>query len=114
VRVQDSCVTLTGSVEGRHQKQNAADAIQGLAGMRGTSNNINVEPHASVAYVKKCIEDALKRQAEVQAKDISVHVVDGKVVLEGSVATLAENVAIERAAWSAPGVRWVEDGIPVA
>jgi osmotically-inducible protein OsmY len=113
VKVQDGWVTLTGKVEWQYQKQNAADAIQGLAGILGVINNIDVTPHASVSDVKKCIEDALKRQAEIHAKDIGVQVVAGKVILEGVVTGLAEKVAIERAAWSAPGVHWVEDGIVV-
>jgi osmotically-inducible protein OsmY len=74
---------------------------------------VDVASHPSVCDVKKRIEDALKRQAEVQAKDIGVQVVGGKVILEGAVTALAEKVAIERAAWSAPGVHWVEDDIIV-
>lgn len=63
--------------------------------------------------MKKRIEDALKRQAEVHAKDIKVQVADGTVTLEGWVAAWAEKTAIERAAWSAPGVRSVEDDVIV-
>lgn len=113
VKVQDGWVTLTGEVEWQYQKRNAADAIQGLAGILGVINNIDVTPHASVSDVKKCIEDALKRHAEVHAKDIGVRVIGGKVILEGAVTGLAEKVAIERAAWSAPGVHWVKDDIVV-
>jgi osmotically-inducible protein OsmY len=113
VKVEDGWVTLTGMVEWQYQKQNAADAIQGLAGILGVINNIDVIPHASVADVKKHIEDALKRQAEIHAKEIGVQVVGSKVILEGAVTALSEKTAIERAAWSAPGVHWVENDIVV-
>ena len=113
VKVEDGWVTLSGKVEWQYQKGNAADAIQGLAGIVGVINNIDVTPQVSATDVKKCIEEALKRQAEIHAKEIGVRVVDAKVILEGAVTALAEKTAIERAAWSAPGVHWVEDGIKV-
>lgn len=113
VKVQKGWVTLTGKVEWQYQKLDAEDAIEELIGIMGIVNNIEVMPHASVPDVKKRIEDALKRQAEVHAKDIKVQVADGKVTLEGWVTAWAEKNAIERAAWSAPGVRSVEDDVIV-
>ena len=113
VKVQKGWVTLTGKVAWQFQKLNAADAIRGLAGILGIINNIEVAPHASVPDVRRRIEDALKRQAEVHAKDIKIQVVDDKVTLDGRVNAWAEKSAIERAAWSAPGVRAVEDKLVV-
>lgn len=113
VKVQKGWVTLRGKVGWRYQKLNAEDAIENIAGIMGIINDIDVAPHASAPDVKKRIEDALKRQAEVHARDIKVQVNDGKVTLEGRVTGWAEKSAIERAAWSAPGVRSVEDGVVV-
>jgi osmotically-inducible protein OsmY len=113
VKVQKGWVTLTGKVEWQYQKLGAGDAIQGLAGILGIINNIDVAPRASVPDVKKRIEDALKRQAEVHAQDINVRVTGAKVTLEGKVTAWAEKNVVERAAWSAPGVRAVEDDIIV-
>lgn len=113
VKVQKGWVTLNGKLEWRYQRLNAENAIENLGGIMGIINNIDVAPHASVPDVKKRIEDALKRQAEVHAKDIKVRVADGKVTLEGKVTAWAEKSAIERAAWSAPGVRSVDDEVVV-
>jgi osmotically-inducible protein OsmY len=113
VKVQKGWVTLTGKVEWQYQKLNAENGIENLAGIMGIVNNIDVRPHASAPDVKKRIEDALKRQAEVHAKNIKVQVADGRVTLEGQVTAWSEKNAIERAAWSAPGVRSVEDEVIV-
>ena len=64
--------------------------------------------------MKKRIEDALRRNAEVEANAIRVEVRDGKVRLEGKVNTWAQRRAAERAAWSAPGVRSVEDLLTIS
>ena len=113
VKVQDGWVTLTGKVDWQYQKTAATQTIGGLAGVLGVYNKIEVKPHASVSDVKKRIEDALKRNAEVEAKAIRVNVVNGKVTLEGRVNNWAERSATERAAWSAPGVRSVDDRITI-
>lgn len=114
VKVQNGWVTLTGKVEWNYQKVAAVEAVKGLAGVAGLVNEIEVKPHASTQDVQKRIEDALKRNAEVEAKAIKVKVVDDKVTLEGRVEAWSERRAAERAAWSAPGVRIVDDRITVA
>ena len=108
IKVQDGWVTLTGKVDWQYQRTAAENAVSGLAGVKGFRNNIEVRPNATTADVKKRIEDALKRNAEVEANAIRVEVRDGKVTLEGKVNAWAERRAAERAAWSAPGVRSVE------
>ena len=58
---------------------------------------------------------ALKRHAEVEAKGIQVTVYHGnKVVIEGKVDNWDERRAVEKAAWSAPGVASVEDRLTIA
>ena len=114
VTVEDGWLTLTGKVEWQYQKTAAADSVRGLAGVVSVTNQIEVKPHASALDVKKRIQDALKRNAEVEAKAIKVNVVDGKVTLEGRVNLWSERSAAERAAWSAPGVSLVVDRITVA
>ncbi|TIP93613.1 MAG: BON domain-containing protein [Mesorhizobium sp.] len=114
VKVQNGWVTLTGKVEWQYQKAAAAAAIRYLAGVLGVYNQIEVKPQASVGDVKKRIEDALKRNAEVEAKAIKVKVSDGRVTLEGKVNSWAERRTTERAAWAVPGVRMVEDLITIA
>lgn len=114
VKVQKGWVTLTGNVEWQYQKSAAANAVRELAGVSGISNMIEVKPRASAFDIKKRIEEALKRNAEVEAKAINVDVSEGRVKLEGRVHAWAERSAVERAAWSAPGVRTVEDHIKIS
>lgn len=113
VKVQDGWITLTGKLEWQYQKNAAAEAVRGLAGVVGVANQIEIAPRASVSDIKKRIENALKRDAETEAQTIRVNVRDGKVTLEGKVRAWSERQAAERAAWSSPGVRAVEDRISI-
>lgn len=114
VKVQDAVVTLTGDVEWNYQRNAAAEAVRGLSGVVEVCNNIEVKPQPTPFDIKKRIEDALKRAAEIEAKGIAVDVDGfGRVKLEGRVNAWSERNAIERAAWSAPGVKMVDDRIIV-
>lgn len=82
--------------------------------MIDVNNNIEVKPQTTAFNVKKHIEDALKRASQVEAKSITVNADhSGKVKLEGRVNTWSERNAVERAAWSTPGVKMVDDRIIV-
>lgn len=113
VKVEDGWVTLEGMVPWRYQCESSERAVRYLGGVKGVSNHIKVQPAVSTAEVKNKIENALKRSAELDAKRISVEAADGKVTLKGTVRSWAERRDAERAAWSAPGVRQVEDMIVV-
>ena len=115
VTVRDGWVTLTGKVNWHYQKGSAERDIGRLSGVHGVINNIEIEAHAKAGNVKRKIEDALKRHAEVEAKEIIVTVRDdGEVLLEGKVDNWAEKFAVEDAAWSAPGVKNVRDRLTIA
>jgi len=114
VQVQDGWVTLTGRVEWQYQKEEAYRSIRRLAGVAGIINTIEVAPKASAPQVQSKIEAALKRNAELEADAIKVIVKDAKVTLEGKVHAWYERELAENAAWSAPGVRAVEDRLILA
>jgi osmotically-inducible protein OsmY len=63
--------------------------------------------------VKKPIEAALKRSAEVDASRITVEATGGKVILQGTTRSWSEREGAERAAWRAPGVRSVDNRITI-
>jgi osmotically-inducible protein OsmY len=111
--VSKGLVTLTGEVSWYYQKSAAESAVRKLAGVIGVLNDITIKPRAQASDVKRKIEDALKRHAEVEAKAIRVNVLGDKVMLEGKVDNWDERAAVENAAWSAPGVRLVEDHLRV-
>jgi osmotically-inducible protein OsmY len=78
------------------------------------TNLIAIKPPAVTSFdVSRKIKEALRRAAEEDAERVIVDAADGKVTLSGRVKTFAERDEAERAAWSAPGVRNVEDRILV-
>lgn len=109
VKVHTGWVTLEGAVEWQYQKTAAYEAVRHLEGVRGVSNLIEIRPRASADDIKKRIEDALKRNAELEAQAIRINVSGGKVTLEGRIKAWPERQIAERAAWAAPGVREVDD-----
>jgi osmotically-inducible protein OsmY len=114
IKVQDGWVTLEGEVNWQYQRKAADDDIRKLTGVFGVSNNITLKPVVQSSDVRQRIEDALKRHAEVESRQIVISVRDnGTVTLEGKVDNWEELQAVERAAWSAPGVRLVEDRITI-
>jgi osmotically-inducible protein OsmY len=116
VLVQDGWVTLSGRVDWNYSKTAAEDDVRKLSGVCGVTNKITIrQPDVEPSSVKKKIESALKRHAEIEANAIRVTVQDGnKVVLEGKVDNWDERRAVENAAWSAAGVASVEDRLKIA
>ena len=57
--------------------------------------------------------EALKRNDEIDTRGIRITVVDCTVTLSGIVHDWIEHDAIRNAAWSAPGVRTVEDRLTI-
>jgi osmotically-inducible protein OsmY len=114
ITVRDGVVTLAGDVDWYYQRKAAEDNIRKLHGVAGVINNIVIKPRIKAENVKNKIEDALKRNAEIEAKGIRVTVQDGnRVVLEGSVHNWDERYAVTTAAWSAPGVKSVDNRLTI-
>ena len=114
VKVERGWLTLTGEVGWDYQRTAALADLRKLRGVLGINNAITVKPRVSAVDVERRITDALKRHAEIEAKGVTVSVIDGKVRLEGKVDSWNDRTALERAAWSAPGVRSVEDHVHIA
>lgn len=114
VKVSDGWVTLSGQVDWYYQR-NVADAeVRRLGGVKGVINEIQLAPAVQAGDVRQRIEDALQRHAEIEAGNIRVDVKQGGTVrIEGRVDTWSERSAVERAVWSAPGVRKVEDNLVI-
>ncbi|MBE9638783.1 BON domain-containing protein [Salipiger mangrovisoli] len=109
IKVESGVVTLTGKVHWQHEKNAAERAIQVMSGVKSVSNLIEIVPAVSASDVRQRIESALRRDAELEAKRIKVHVSDRQVTLEGKVRNFAERDAARRAAWAVPGVTSVVD-----
>lgn len=115
VKVQDGRVGLSGQVDWQFQRAAAEAEVRRLSGVVGVVNGITIKPRAQPVDIKRRIEDALKRHAEIEAHGIRVSVEDGgRVSLEGYVHDWREREAAENAAWSAPGVMRVDDRLRIS
>jgi len=114
VTVDKGWITLKGAVPFHYQRTAAEDAIRNLWGVKGVINLIEVQPGVNTTVVKQAIEEALKRDAEVDAQRIQVETSGSKVILKGTVHSWFERKEAERVAWEAPGVTQVENQIAIA
>jgi osmotically-inducible protein OsmY len=114
VVVKDGWLTLEGAVEWQYQKSTAESAVRKVKGVKGVTNVITVKPKAEPADIQRKIQEAFKRNAEVDANRITVETHGSEVILKGTVRSWIEREEAERVAWSAPGVTRVEDRIVVS
>jgi osmotically-inducible protein OsmY len=113
-KVDHGWVTLKGRVSFDYERRAAERAVRYLPGVRGVSNLIEVAPSAKPQDIKKRIEETFRRQATVDAENVTVETTpDGEVILRGTVRSWIERHEAEKAAWAAPGVRSVKNYIAV-
>jgi osmotically-inducible protein OsmY len=90
------------------------NAVRKVKGVKGVTNVITVKPKVEPSELKRKIQDAFKRNAEVDADRITVEANGSEVTLKGTVRSWIEREEAERVAWSAPGITKVEDRIVVS
>ena len=114
VLVHKGEITLEGNVEWQYLTERAQTAVRHLKGTSGVVNLIKVTPPVSATDVKRKIEDAFRRSAQIDANRITVEAHGGAITLKGKVRSWAECDEAQRAAWSAPGVNLVRNEISVS
>lgn len=113
VKVERHWVTLSGHVDWNFQKDAAKRAAGKISGVLGVTNLIEVKHAPSPENVRDMIMAAVRRASDANAKAIRVEADGTTIKLSGTVHGWHERQVAERAAWSAPGVTWVEDKIVV-
>src|ERR1700751_1287937 len=103
-RVENGWVTLDGEVDYDYQKREVERMGNPVRGGAGGPNFIIVRPPASPEAVEAAIEQAFRREAEVDARHVKVEVTDHTAKLYGHVHSMREASAAAAAAAAAPGI----------
>lgn len=114
VTVKSGWVTLEGTVEWNFARERAESAVRRVRGVKGVTNSITLKPTVAPNEIRRKIEDAFRRSAEIDASRITVEADGGEVVLRGTVRSWAEREEAEHAAWAAPGVVKVDNRIRIS
>lgn len=107
-------LTLEGAVEWNYARERAESSVKRIRGVKGVTNSITLKPKAAPQEIRRKIEDAFRRSAELDASRITVEANGSEVILRGTVKSWAERQEAERAAWAAPGVTKVDNRIAIS
>jgi len=114
IKVEKGVVSLEGEVKWNFQREAAVNAVKNLAGVRSVNNYMTIRSVITPDDVREKISASLARHAVIDAEKIRVELSGNRVVLSGTVRSLAEKDDAEHAAWSAPGVAAVDNRLTVA
>jgi osmotically-inducible protein OsmY len=112
VMVKNGWVELEDEVQ--YQRRAAEHAVRRLPGVKGITNTIRIKPLAKAVDLGRRIEEAIKRNAQLDTNRISVEANGDEVTLKGTVRSWHEREEAERVARAAPGVTTVKDRIAVS
>jgi osmotically-inducible protein OsmY len=113
-KVEDGFVTLTGTVDWQYQRDEAEFVASNIADALDVFDDIELK-HATpnAGDVQESIKKAFKRNAAIDADDLSISTENGAVTINGNVSSWAEHDEALDAAWAAPGVTSVHDEMTV-
>ena len=104
--MDEGYVTLTGKTDWQYQREEAEFIAGNVAGVIGVDDEIELNiPEPEAGDVRNSITKAFKRDAKIDADDLSVEMYDGTVEVTGTVSSWSEHDAAIATARAAPGVR---------
>ncbi len=112
-KVSDGFVTLKGSAAWQNQREEADFVAANVLGVVDVFDEITLKTRPQAKAIEEEIKSAFKRNAALDADDLSVTTSSGTVRLKGAVNSWVEHDEAIAAAWAAPGVTDVDDRILV-
>jgi osmotically-inducible protein OsmY len=112
-KVKRGVVTLTGTAEWHHQRDEAILVASSIVGALDVIDEIELQHGPRPDDVREVIERAWKRNAALEAKDLRIVTSGSSVTIEGTVSSWTEHDEAIDAAWAVPGVSSVEDQLKV-
>jgi osmotically-inducible protein OsmY len=114
ITVHNGWLYLEGEVDWQFQRAEAQERVSKLTGLVGVVNNITIRNQPTLPDIRRHIEEAFRRNAELDAEQLRITVQDGgQVKLDGNVHDWSERAAAENAVWSVPGVTKLESHLRI-
>jgi len=114
-KVEDGFVTLTGTADYQYQRDEAEFVASNIVGALDVFDEIELtHPTPDAGDVQESIKKAFKRNAAIDANDLTISTYNGTVAIDGTVGSWAEHDEALDAAWAAPGVTSVDDRMTVS
>lgn len=114
IKVEGGWVSLSGELDWQYQRDRVEREIRNLLGVIGISNNITIKEHVDTDDLEDDIQRALHRSVFFQPDKVHVTVKDGHVKLTGKVDSWQDRRTAGSTAWSAKGVKSVDNELVVA
>jgi osmotically-inducible protein OsmY len=114
-KVEDGFVSLTGTADYQYQRDEAEFVASNIVGALDVYDEIELNyPTPDAGDVQESIKKAFKRNAAIDANELTISTHNGTVSIDGTVGSWAEHDEALDAAWAAPGVTSVDDRMTVS
>ena len=104
LKVSDGWVTINGTAQWQYQRDEAQRIFGSLLGVKGVTNEIQLKPKLTATDIRVKLEEALRRDAQLEWQSIEVQALGGAVTLRGHVHSWMQYQEAEHVAFRSPGV----------